>query len=87
MHSIIVRRDNFLRFFCVSLWFLLTTAGVDFYSILGVPKNVASKDLTRAYRKLAVKWHPDKHSENKAFASEKFMEIRKSYEFLKDPVR
>lgn len=87
MHSTIVRRDNFLRLFCVSMLFLLTTATtVDLYAILGVPKNVESKDLTRAFRKLAVKWHPDKHSINKEIASKKFMAIRTSYEILKNPV-
>lgn len=87
MYSSIVRRDNFLlRLFCVSMLFLLTTSNVDLYAILGVPKNVESKDLTKAFRKLAVKWHPDKHSMNKDLASKKFMAIRTSYEILKNPV-
>ena len=66
--------------------FMLITAGVDYYSILGVSKNVENKDLAKAYRNLAVKWHPDKHSENKEFAAAKFMAIRESYDVLKDPV-
>ena len=87
MDSIIYRRDNiFLRLFCVSMLFMLITAGVDYYSILGVSKNVENKDLAKAYRNLAVKWHPDKHSDNKEFAAAKFMAISESYDVLKNPV-
>ena len=88
MDSVIIHRRNIflLRLFCVLMLFMLTTAGVDYYAILGVSKNADNRDLAKAYRNLAVKWHPDKHSENKGLAAEKFMEIRESYDFLKDPV-
>ena len=56
----------------------------DLYKILGV-KNDASKDqIKKAYRKLAMKWHPDKNQSNKKTAEEKFKQISVAYETLSD---
>jgi DnaJ-class molecular chaperone len=57
----------------------------DYYSILGVPKNAAEKDIKSAYRKLARKWHPDANLNNPKEAEEKFKEISEAYEVLGDP--
>ncbi len=57
----------------------------DYYSILGVPKNAAEKDIKSAYRKLARKWHPDANPKNTKEAEEKFKEISEAYEVLGDP--
>ena len=57
----------------------------DYYSILGVPKNAAEKDIKSAYRKLARKWHPDANPKNPKEAEEKFKEISEAYEVLGDP--
>jgi DnaJ-class molecular chaperone len=57
----------------------------DYYSILGVPKNAAEKDIKSAYRKLARKWHPDANLKNAKEAEEKFKEIAEAYEVLGDP--
>jgi len=55
----------------------------DHYATLGIQKNATLDDIKKAYRKLAVKWHPDKnHSEG---SSEKFKEISHAYEILSDP--
>jgi len=57
----------------------------DYYEILGVSKDASDKDIKAAYRKLALKWHPDKHPEDKAQAEEKFKEINEAYQVLSDP--
>ena len=56
----------------------------DFYEILGCEKTASEAELKTAYRKLAVKWHPDKNQGDKS-AEEKFKEISEAYLVLKDP--
>lgn len=60
--------------------------GKDYYKILGVSKNATDVDLKKAYRKLAVKWHPDKHTDrnDKAKAEEMFKDIAEAYDVLSD---
>lgn len=53
----------------------------DYYDILGVPKSASADEIKKAYRKLAVKYHPDKESGDEA----KFKELGEAYEVLKDP--
>ncbi|KAL9458252.1 hypothetical protein AB3S75_007172 [Citrus x aurantiifolia] len=59
--------------------------GVDYYKILGVDRNAKDDDLKKAYRKLAMKWHPDKNPNNKKDAETKFKQISEAYEVLSDP--
>eukprot|EP00775_Hariotina_reticulata_P006437 gene6437-6667_t len=62
--------------------------GKDYYQILGVDKSASEDELKKAYRRLAVKWHPDKHPpENRAAAEEKFKEIAEAYDVLSDPTK
>jgi DnaJ-class molecular chaperone len=56
----------------------------DYYAILGVGKTADDKEIKSAFRKLAMKWHPDKNPGN-AEAEKKFKEINEAYETLKDP--
>ncbi|GMG98560.1 hypothetical protein Nepgr_000400 [Nepenthes gracilis] len=58
--------------------------GVDYYKILGVDKNAKDDDLKKAYRKLAMKWHPDKNPNNKKEAEAKFKQISEAYDVLSD---
>jgi molecular chaperone DnaJ len=58
----------------------------DFYEILGVPKNASDEDIKKSYRKLAMKFHPDRNQgEATKAAEEKFKEAKEAYEMLSDP--
>lgn len=56
----------------------------DYYEVLGVSKSATKADIKSAYRKLALKWHPDKNQNNKKEAEEKFKEINEAYQVLSD---
>jgi curved DNA-binding protein len=56
----------------------------DYYQVLGVEKKASADDIKKAYRKLALKWHPDKNPNNKT-AEEKFKKISEAYAVLSDP--
>ncbi|XP_027349780.1 dnaJ homolog subfamily B member 4-like isoform X3 [Abrus precatorius] len=59
--------------------------GVDYYKILQVDRSAKDDDLKKAYRKLAMKWHPDKNPNNKKEAEAKFKQISEAYDVLSDP--
>ncbi|MBN1531036.1 MAG: molecular chaperone DnaJ [Spirochaetes bacterium] len=56
----------------------------DYYEVLGVSKNAVDADIKQAYRKLALKYHPDRNKGDKD-AEEKFKEATEAYEVLRDP--
>ena len=57
----------------------------DYYEVLGVPKNATDDDIKKAYRKLAMKYHPDRNQgEDAKKAEEKFKEAKEAYEMLSD---
>ncbi len=56
----------------------------DYYDVLGVSRNADEKDLKRAFRKLAMQYHPDRNPDD-ADAEKKFKSINEAYEVLKDP--
>lgn len=58
----------------------------DYYYFLGIPQNASSEDIKKAYRKLSLKYHPDKN-DNDDFFSDRFKEIKEAYETLMDDGR
>ncbi|KAL4222461.1 DnaJ subfamily B member 6 [Mactra antiquata] len=56
----------------------------DYYEILEIGRNATETDIKKAYRKMALKWHPDKNPNNKEEAEKRFKEISEAYEVLSD---
>ena len=58
----------------------------DYYAVLGLSKDASAKDIKKAYRELALKYHPDRvDPSEKEKAQKKFQEIGEAYEILSDP--
>lgn len=57
----------------------------DYYQILGVPRNASNEEIKKAYRKLAMQYHPDRNQGKEKWANEKFKEINEAYGVLGDP--
>src|SRR5579884_1818124 len=59
----------------------------DYYEVLGVSRTATEEEIKKAYRKLALKWHPDRNPEARREAEERFKEISEAYQVLSDPER
>lgn len=66
----------------IGIWFMASKR--DYYEVLGVPKTAGADDIKKAYRRLALKYHPDRNPTDKDEAGEKFKEASEAYEVLSD---
>jgi len=57
----------------------------DYYQLLGLSSNVTDADIKKAYRRAAMRWHPDKNPENLEEANSMFKQVGEAYEVLSDP--
>ncbi|XP_038896699.1 dnaJ protein ERDJ3B [Benincasa hispida] len=77
------RGTKLLFVVCALCYVLSAVAGKSYYDILQVPKGASDDQIKRAYRKLALKYHPDKNQGNEE-ANKRFAEINNAYEVLSD---
>mmetsp|Transcript_11627 Transcript_11627/g.13202 ORF Transcript_11627/g.13202 Transcript_11627/m.13202 type:complete len:238 (-) Transcript_11627:801-1514(-) len=77
--------SKFLLLLLILLHVTCTLAGKDFYKILGVSRNADETQIRRAFKKLSLKYHPDKNKDNPKKAKEKFVEVANAYDVLSDP--
>src|SRR5258705_10383850 len=63
----------------------VSTVKRDYYEVLGVARNAEGEEIRRSYRKLAMKFHPDRADGDKSVAETKFKECAEAYEVLSDP--
>ncbi|EPY34613.1 DnaJ like protein subfamily B member 4 [Strigomonas culicis] len=61
-----------------------TNMGVDYYKVLGVGKKATASEIKKAYHQLALKYHPDKNTDNREEAERKFKEVSEAYDVLSD---
>jgi DnaJ-class molecular chaperone len=59
----------------------------DYYAILEIEHSISQKDIGKAFRNLARRWHPDANANNSREAEEKFKDIQEAYEVLGDPYK
>ncbi len=56
----------------------------DFYKLLGVERNASDEEIKKSYRKMAMKFHPDRNKDDPETAEAKFKQIKEAYEILSD---
>eukprot|EP01017_Pseudomicrothorax_dubius_P038492 TRINITY_DN5774_c0_g1_i3.p1 TRINITY_DN5774_c0_g1~~TRINITY_DN5774_c0_g1_i3.p1 ORF type:complete len:494 (+),score=89.53 TRINITY_DN5774_c0_g1_i3:41-1522(+) len=80
-----LHRKTFLLIFCFIIMGMNVFCGEDYYKILGVPRNADEKTIKKAFKKLSLKYHPDKNKDNPDKAKEMFIKVANAYETLSDP--
>ena len=74
-----------LKVFITSILLIVSLCEEDYYKILGVSRSADAKEIRRAFKKLSLKWHPDKNKQSPEYAKKMFIKIANAYEVLSDP--
>ncbi len=72
-------------FWLLAMVIIASSSGKDYYKILRVDRKASDDELKKQYRKLALKFHPDKNPDNPEAAEKKFADVANAYEVLSDP--
>ncbi len=75
---------KFLSFLIICLLIPNIFCGEDYYKLLGVQRSASKAEIRRAFKKLSLKYHPDKNKDNPEKAKAKFIKIANAYEVLND---
>lgn len=75
----------FLSLILFVAYFEVIQCAEDYYQILGVPRNADDAVIKKAFKKLSLKYHPDKNKNNEEFAKQQFVKVATAYETLIDP--
>lgn len=62
----------------------MSSSDTSYYDVLSLTKTASADDIKKAYRKEALRWHPDKNPDDKETANKKFKEISEAYQVLSD---
>ena len=77
-------KRNFLIAIIFCILITISQCGEDYYKILGVKRNASKQEIKKAFKKLSLKYHPDKNKDNPKKAKEMFIKIANAYEVLSD---
>ena len=76
--------NQITTFLILFLLFQNTYCGEDYYKLLGLKRSASKSEIRHAFKKLSLKYHPDKNKDNPEKAKAKFMKIANAYEVLND---
>ena len=77
-------KNHYITLLIIFLLFPNIFCGEDYYKLLGVKRSASKSEIRRAFKKLSLKYHPDKNKDNPEKAKAKFIKIANAYEVLND---
>lgn len=74
-----------LKILLILSYIILTLTKEDYYKILGIKRNASEREIKKAFKKLSLKYHPDKNKDKSEWAKNMFIKVANAYEVLSDP--